>query len=425
MSLTKVVENIIFNIKENKKKYIYSVFNDYEEYIAREKQSLKNEISEEKKLLIIINIAVAYFNTGNYEKAIKMMKILDDYELNDDMTFIYYVNLVSFCICNNDEQAADYLYDESQIIINKYDNKYPEITDLYKIRYLNFKGRYEESLEMLKSNRIKNRDTDNYNLLIADIAFNTDDMDEGSFIISEMCKTYYDKEICIQKQIDTLINTYMKNLSIEKYGQDDDMSFEKKMWNNVKESEGKTSLLFLYIDLKKVFKKKWFLYAALPFLVTLFLCRVIIPLILGDTFSEVPINILAFLFLVYFLFGFGYIAMKYTKQCKNGLIPAVVVTFIVVNLLMGFYLLDFTNNVLDLKYAITKTDMSDSGVIQSLKIKEGKKESIMEIKINNKLFTLYEKEKLYDYINTNFKEGNKVNIEYLPHSMMLVDINKK
>lgn len=55
----------------------------------------------------------------------------------------------------------DYLYDESQIIMKKYDKKYPEIIDLYNIRYLNFQGRYEESLEILKLNRIKNKDTDN------------------------------------------------------------------------------------------------------------------------------------------------------------------------------------------------------------------------------------------------------------------------
>lgn len=47
----------------------------------------------------------------------------------------------------------------------------------------------------------------------------------------------------------------------------------------------------------------------------------------------------------------------------------------------------------------------------------------MEIKINNKLFII--NEKLYDYINSNFKEGNRVNIEYLPHSMLLVNIEKK
>lgn len=425
MSLLNAAENLMFYTKEKKRKYIYSIFNDYEEYINREKLSLKEDLSQDKKLMIIVNIAVAYYNTGNYKKAIKMMKILDDYELNDEMTFIYYVNLVEFNICNNDEQAVDYLYDEAQSIIKKYDTKYPEIIDIYNIMYSNFKGRYEESLEILKRNRIKNKDTDNYNLLIADIAFNTDKIDEGIFIISEMCKTYYKKEICIQKQIDILINTYMNNLSIEKCGSDTKMSFEREIWGKVKDSKIKTSILFAYIDLKKLFKKNWFLCVALPFLVALFLSKVFIPLFFGETFSKVPISIISFLFLVYMLFGFGYFAMKYTKGCKNGLIPAVVVTFIVVNLLMGFFLLDFTNNVLDLKYAITKTDISDSGIIQSLKIRQGKKLSTMEIKINNKVFIIDENEKLYDYINSNFKEGNRVNIEYLPHSMLLVNIQKQ
>ncbi|MDO5517755.1 MAG: hypothetical protein Q4F66_09375 [Clostridium sp.] len=425
MSLLNVAENLIFNIRENNNKKIYSIFNDYEEYIKREKELLKHEASQDKQLSIILNIAEAYFSGGNYKKAIKMINILDDYELNDEMTFIYYVNSVTYYIYNNDEQSADYLYDQSKAIMKKYDRRYPEVIDLYTIRYLNFKGRYEESLKILNRNRIKNKNSDDYNLLIADIAFNTDEIDEGSFIISEMCRTYYKKEPCIQNQINILINTYIKNADIEKYGQDTDVSFENKMWDKVKDSKIKTSLFYAYIELKKLFKKKWFLYVVLPFIVTMFFCRVIMVLILGDIFSDILINIIEFLFLIYLLFGFGYITMKHTQKCSNGIIPAIVITFIVVSFLMGFYVSDFTNNVLDLKYAVTRTDLNDTGFIQAIKIKTGSKGPIMKIKINNKLFSIHEDEKLYDYINNNFKEGYKVYIEYLPHTMKLVNIERE
>ena len=117
--------------------------------------------------------------------------------------------------------------------------------------------------------------------------------------------------------------------------------------------------------------------------------------------------------------------MKKTTKCKNGIMPAIIITFIVINLLMGFYVSDFTNNILDLKYAITKTDLSDSGTIQTLKLKNGSKNTAMEIKICNKLFIIYDNEELYDYINSNFKEGNRVNITYLPYSKRLLTIEKQ
>ena len=62
MSLLNAAENLIFNTKEKKRKYIYCIFNDYEEYINREKLSLKEDLSQDKKLMIIVNIAVAYYN---------------------------------------------------------------------------------------------------------------------------------------------------------------------------------------------------------------------------------------------------------------------------------------------------------------------------------------------------------------------------
>ena len=103
MNNIEIIDNIIFNIKEKHRKKIYNIFNDYDEYITREKEILKNETSEEKKLYIIINMAEAYYNNGKYKKAIQLTRLLDDYELNDTITFIYYVNLLLFYICYNEE----------------------------------------------------------------------------------------------------------------------------------------------------------------------------------------------------------------------------------------------------------------------------------------------------------------------------------
>ena len=398
---------------------------DYDEYITREKEILKNETSEEKKLYIIINMAEAYYNNGKYKKAIQLTRLLDDYELNDTITFIYYVNLLLFYICYNEEDYVDYIYEESKDIINKFDSKYPEIVDLYKVRYLNFKGRYKESIQIIENDRIKNKNTDDFNLLLADIAFNTNKINQGIYIVSKLCKNYYQKNICIQNSIDVLINTYIGNINIEKGGQDNSFSLEKNMWNKVKTSKEKTLLLLIYIELAKVFKKKWFIYGIMPLLITLFLTKAIIPVILGKSFKDVLINIIVFMFLSYYLLGLGYLNVKYKEKINSPYKHAFIILFIVINILMGFFALDVPNNVRDLKYAIAKTDVKDSGVIRNIAIENDKKYSSIDIKINKKVFTIYENEQLYDYIKNNLKNGNKVNIEYLPNSMKLINIEKQ
>lgn len=425
MNNIEIIDNIIFNIKEKHRKKIYNIFNDYDEYITREKEILKNETSEEKKLYIIINMAEAYYNNGKYKKAIQLTRLLDDYELNDTITFIYYVNLLLFYICYNEEDYVDYIYEESKDIINKFDSKYPEIVDLYKVRYLNFKGRYKESIQIIENDRIKNKNTDDFNLLLADIAFNTNKINQGIYIVSKLCKNYYQKNICIQNSIDVLINTYIGNINIEKGGQDNGFSSEKNMWNKVKTSKEKTLLLLIYIEIAKLFKKKWFIYGIMPLLITLFLTKAIIPVILGKSFKDVLINIIVFMFLSYYLLGFGYLSVKYKEKINSPYKHAFIILFIVINLLMGFFALDVLNNVRDLKYAIAKTDVKDSGVIRNIAIENDKKYSSIDIKINKKVFTIYENEQLYDYIKNNLKNGNKVNIEYLPNSMKLINIEKQ
>lgn len=425
MNNIEIIDNIIFNIKEKHRKKIYNIFNDYDEYIKREKEILKNETSEEKKLYIIINMAEAYYNNGKYKKAIQLTRLLDDYELNDTITFIYYVNLLLFYICYNEEDYVDYIYEESKDIINKFDSKYPEIVDLYKVRYLNFKGRYKESIQIIENDRIKNKNTDDFNLLLADIAFNTNKINQGIYIVSKLCKNYYQKNICVQNSIDVLINTYIGNINVEKGGQDNGFSSEKNMWNKVKTSKEKTLLLLIYIEIAKLFKKKWFIYGIMPLLITLFLTKAIIPVILGKSFKDVLINIIVFMFLSYYLLGLGYLNVKYKEKINSPYKHAFIILFIVINILMGFFALDVPNNVRDLKYAIAKTDVKDSGVIRNIAIENDKKYSSIDIKINKKVFTIYENEQLYDYIKNNLKNGNKVNIEYLPNSMKLINIEKQ
>ena len=155
------------------------------------------------------------------------------------------INLLLFYICYNEEDYVDYIYEESTDIINKFDSKYPEIVDLYKVRYLNFKGRYKESIQIIENDRIKNKNTDDFNLLLADIAFNTNKINQGIYIVSKLCKNYYQKNICVQNSIDVLINTYIGNINVEKGGQDNGFSSEKNMWNKVKTSKEKTLLLLI------------------------------------------------------------------------------------------------------------------------------------------------------------------------------------
>ena len=425
MSQKNLLDNFIFNIRENRRrKYIWNELNDYEEYIKREKEAFKNTTSQYNKQVIISNISVVYSEIGEYDKAIETIKLLDNYELNDLLTFIYYSNLLSFYILNNDEENADVIYDECQWIMKKLSEKYPDNVDINKIRYLNFKGKYEESLEILKQNRIKDKNTDYMKLILADIAFNTDKFHEGVLIISEMCKEYNKKNPCIRKQIDTLINLYMRNISVEKNELPEPITLDKKIWLKVKDSNFKTSLFFTYLNLKKICKMKWVKYAAIPTLITAFLCRIFFPLVYGNRFSEVFRDIIAFLFLIYFICGFGYLAIKYTKKIKNGLLSAIIITVMVINILTAFFLLDFKGNILDLKYAITKTAVEESGPIEKIKVNERKNSAVMELRVKNKIFIIYDYDEFFDYINENFKKGEKVNIEFLPNSKKLINIEK-
>lgn len=425
MSKTNHLDNFKFNMEESgRRKYIWQELCDYEEYIKREKEILEKETDEFRKQLIISNISVVYNEMGEYHKAIETIRLLENYELNDNMTFLYYMNSLTYYILNNEEENADYIYEESQGIMKKFSEKYADKVDLYNIRYLNFKGRYEESLEILKLNRIKDKNSDYMSLILADIAFNTDEFDEGCVIISEMCKEYDKKNPCIRKQIDTLINMYMKKIPVEKHESTAPMSLDKKIWLKVKDSKSKTSLFFTYLSIKNICKQKWVRYAAIPTLIAAFFGRIFFPLVYGKGFSEVFINIISFLFLTYFVCGFGYLIMKYSSKVKSRLLPAIVITIMVIIILTGFFVTDFKGNILDLKYAVTKTTVNESGPIEKIKLNEYEKSTNIELKIKNKIFIIHDYDYLYDYINDNFKKGEKVDIEFLPHSMKLITIEK-
>ncbi|HCW54559.1 MAG TPA: hypothetical protein DG753_12675, partial [Clostridium sp.] len=308
------LDTIKFNISDYiRRKYIWNELRDYEEYIKREKQVLEKEISELNKQHIISNISMVYCEMGEYKKAIETIRLLDNYELNDNMTFIYYINSLTYYIYINHEENADYIYDVSHCIMKKFYEKYADEVDLYNIRYLNFKGRYEESLEILKSSRIKDKNDDYTNLLLADIAFNTNQFDEGYFLINEMCREYGKKNPCIRKQIDTLINVYITKIPVEKNEALEPASLDKKLWDKVKNSRIKTSLFFTYLYLKNMCKVKSVKYVVIPTLLTIFLCKVFFPLVYGNTYSDVFIHLISFIFLMYFAGGLGYITTEHTK----------------------------------------------------------------------------------------------------------------
>jgi len=419
------LNNFKFNISENmRKKYIWNQLHDYDEYIKREKHLFKSEISEINKQVIIANISCVYCEMGNYNKAIETIRLLDNYELNDDITFIYYVNSLLYYILNNEEENVDYIYEESQILIEKFSEKYPEQVDLYRIRYLIFKGRYEESLEVLKLNRIKNKDNDNMKLILADIAFNTDEYDEGYLIISEMCKDYNKKNPCIKKQIDTLINAYIRNVPIEKNESLYKMSLDNKLWVKVKESNSKTTLFFAYLVIKNFCKNKFIKYGVIPALIIAFLCKVLLPLVYGKGFSEIFENILSFLFLTYIVFTAGYFILKHSKKADNGFCSAITITLMVISILIGLFITDFKGSLMDLKYAISKTTVEENGRIEKMDLIEYSKGSTIKLKLKNKVFILHDTDYLYDYIRDNFKEGEKVKIDFLPNSLKIINMEK-
>lgn len=487
MKLLEIVHALLANFKQRRRNYILFELKDYDEYIKRSIKRFNCSLKPIDKSIALMDLANAYFMKNDIEKAILTIKKLNDYEMDDNSRYIYYYNLFTFYMYLGNQQMIEEIFNECRYLRDKFKDNYKDINNFFEIAYYNSKGRYEESAQIIKENKLANTNNDSFKLYIAETYFNTDCYEEGKNSLRPLLKNYAQKSLVTQKRLDMLAEKYMSAdyLSAEYKHNNEVMPFEGKLWNNAKNSNIKTSLLLTFIGFKHLFHKKWFVLFIFPLILMLIHKFILSPILTGLTGTKSIADIILSILITYLYGGIGYSLCRYFSKNKRYISSIAAVLFslsvilmsiidIVLNtqfknvfasiilpisvaslwfiiggslakyftkqkkyfaaiivilifstqVLLSAISINFIGNVLDLKYVLTDTNVSKAAQINKLELKHYDDSSTrLIIYIDDMKFKLNDDDELYYYVLDNFEKGDKVEITYLPNSKVLLDID--
>lgn len=424
----KLIKFIYYKYSEKRRMYIMTKFNDYEKFIDEQQKFVSKIKDKTLKVAAMLNLYNGYYFDNQLEKAEETLKSLDTDSLDKPITAIYYYYLINHYIAANNGIMVDKLWEESQSKLEEIKQKQPQFYRNLEINYNNFKGLYEESNKIILQACYDGKDDIFYELLKAEIYFNTGKEKEAKLIINDLLNG--DKKLVpiFKERIKKLQVKYMK-LEDQNFKLKEKVSGKDKIWLKVRDSYFMTNLLLWFIDVKNMFKNKYVLLILGP-IIAAYLWKAIGSIefknltywnywnyLILDIFSKLIVINITGLLINYMI--------RHKKYFKAVLVSLVFLSWLSFCFYAQSYSVSLKARILDLPYVTSRSYIEESTTIKYINIVHKDKYKYIQIETSNKnKFKVFDDDKFYNYIVENCYEGDIVKIKYLPNTKNIIYIIK-
>ena len=196
------------------------------------------------------------------------------------------------------------------------------------------------------------------------------------------------------------------------------MSFKEKIWKSVRDSNLLRNILLIGIDIKALFKKKWFVFLVGYIIMFKLVMKVQDVLCKNSIYIDYWKYVCGSFMYNLMRIGIFALIIMYAIKKKKHFVAVIAFTLIWFSISLSGPLGEISQ-FLDFHYVISENYVEDVETITDISITDNKE---IDIETNNNKFILYCDHRYYDDIIEKYYIGDVVKIKYLPNTKNILDI---